>query len=211
MVNDAVAMILSQSVLNLVGGDNNKQFYWYTVFILIGQFLLVAVCSIIIGLFFGNLNYVTPSFWHSEFHSPRENPGHTALCKSAPALAASIFWQWRSPGKYLNLGMLCTLMIKRFKFLTESAVIEACMIFFFGFASYITCEICEVSGIVAILVCGIFMAHYQVFNLSTQGFNLSTYTASTLHPALTNCDRSGAFCSHFFLSSGQSLLLRGLL
>ena len=48
-------------------------------------------------------------------------------------------------------------------------MVETSIIFFFGYASYVTCEILHLSGIVGILVTGIFMAHYLIYNLSVNG------------------------------------------
>ena len=47
--NDIVSIILFNTVTSLQGSE----FYWYTVFIIIGQFLLLGIVSILVGLIFG--------------------------------------------------------------------------------------------------------------------------------------------------------------
>ena len=55
MVNDSVSIILFQAVLKIFSGGSgiNKVFKWYTTFELLGNFLLVTVCSVGIGLGMG--------------------------------------------------------------------------------------------------------------------------------------------------------------
>ena len=49
--NDIVSIILFNTVESLQGSS----FYWYTPFLIIGQFLLLGLVSISVGLFFGIL------------------------------------------------------------------------------------------------------------------------------------------------------------
>ena len=47
--NDIVSIILFNTVNSLQGTD----FYWYTVFVILGQFILLGVVSISVGLAYG--------------------------------------------------------------------------------------------------------------------------------------------------------------
>jgi len=53
VVNDAVAIILFQTVDEFI--ENNEEFDAATVFIILGQFILLGVVSLAIGIFFGFL------------------------------------------------------------------------------------------------------------------------------------------------------------
>lgn len=55
------------------------------------------------------------------------------------------------------------------RFLSHNPVIETCIIFFFGYIAYMLAELCEWSGVIAVLVAGISMSHYLVYNLSPTG------------------------------------------
>mmetsp|Transcript_15994 Transcript_15994/g.1426 ORF Transcript_15994/g.1426 Transcript_15994/m.1426 type:complete len:161 (-) Transcript_15994:627-1109(-) len=55
------------------------------------------------------------------------------------------------------------------RFLSHNPVIETCVIFFFGYISYMCAELCAWSGVIAILVAGITMSHYLIYNLSPTG------------------------------------------
>lgn len=68
-------------------------------------------------------------------------------------------------------------------------MIETCIIFFFGYVAYMLAELFEFSGVIAILVAGISMSHYAIYNLSRTGsvtsgvaFNfLATFAESFLY------------------------------
>ena len=69
-------------------------------------------------------------------------------------------------------GMVCCALLKNCRFITKlhsSAVLENAIIFLFGYMAYTICEIFEVSGVIGILVCGIIMAHYMFYNISSMG------------------------------------------
>ena len=53
-------------------------------------------------------------------------------------------------------------------------VVECSMIFLFAYMSYVVSELLELSGIIALLTCGLIMAHYTWFNLSRQGRHSSS-------------------------------------
>lgn len=56
MVNDAVSIILFQAVSGLFPANKPaKPFYWYTVFEIIGEFVLNALGSVLFGLISGKL------------------------------------------------------------------------------------------------------------------------------------------------------------
>lgn len=79
---------------------------------------------------------------------------------------------WKSPfsiaGNFLYLCLLSTLigvviglfsalLFKKCRTLTHSTIVEVTLVFCFGYLSYIIADLSEVSGIVALLSCGIFM------------------------------------------------------
>jgi len=71
----------------------------------------------------------------------------------------------------LIFGAGCCLALKTFRFLTTSPIIETFMIFAFSLCSYFLTELItinglEMSGIIALLTCGIFNAHYTYYNIS---------------------------------------------
>ena len=65
-------------------------------------------------------------------------------------------------------GVLSAYVLKKFRFLTINPVIEVNLIFVFGYLAYCVTELFHFSGIIALLVSGIFMAKYSWYNLSPQ-------------------------------------------
>jgi sodium/hydrogen exchanger-like protein 6/7/sodium/hydrogen exchanger 8 len=65
-------------------------------------------------------------------------------------------------------GLLSALALKHMRFLTTSTIIECNLVFCFGYLAYGTAELFHNSGIIALLTCGILMAHYAWYNLSQQ-------------------------------------------
>jgi NhaP-type Na+/H+ or K+/H+ antiporter len=63
-------------------------------------------------------------------------------------------------------GMLSAYVFKRFRILASSTILECTLIFCFGFISYMTAELIDLSGIITLLSTGIIMAHYTWYNLS---------------------------------------------
>jgi len=66
-------------------------------------------------------------------------------------------------------GILSTCMLKWFRALARDAVNECILLFSFGYMCYVTAESLSQSGIIALLTCGVTMAHYAWYNLSPQG------------------------------------------
>lgn len=71
----------------------------------------------------------------------------------------------------LLFGAICCLALKGLRFLTISPIIETFMIFAFSLCSYFLTELItinglEMSGIIALLTCAIFNAHYTYYNIS---------------------------------------------
>ena len=64
------------------------------------------------------------------------------------------------------MGALSALLFKKFRFLTETPIIEVNLVFCFAYIAYCVCELIEFSGIISLLTSGIVMAHYTWFNLS---------------------------------------------
>ena len=74
----------------------------------------------------------------------------------------------------LAYGLCVSLLLKCCRACTKSVVAECSLIFAIAYLSYVTAEICNQSGIIALLVCGITMAHYAWYSLSPQGKSTST-------------------------------------
>ena len=66
------------------------------------------------------------------------------------------------------IGIVSAVIFKWCRVLTHSTIIECALVFSFGYISYIVADIIEVSGIVALLSCGIFMGQFTWYNLSPQ-------------------------------------------
>lgn len=65
------------------------------------------------------------------------------------------------------MGLLSAIVFKRMRFLTENPTIECNLVFCFGYLSYCMAEMIHCSGIISLLTCGILMAHYTWYNLSS--------------------------------------------
>ena len=115
--NDIVSIILFNTVESLQGSS----FYWYTPFLILGQFILLGFISISIGLIFG-------------------------------------------------IGL--SLLLKHFRFLTATPIVETFLIFSFCYISYFVSNLIklpnglEMSGIISLLTCAIVNAHYSYYNIS---------------------------------------------
>jgi sodium/hydrogen exchanger-like protein 6/7 len=79
-----------------------------------------------------------------------------------------------SIGIGLLVGLIGSYILKKFRFLTISAIKETLVIFSMGYLSYSIGELVHVSGIISLLTSGIIMAHYGWYNLSPQGKVLSS-------------------------------------
>ena len=76
-------------------------------------------------------------------------------------------------------GVLLSLVTKHARFLTINPIIETFMVFSFCMTVYFTTGLIkigglEMSGIIALLTCGILSAHYTYYNLSPQGRQTAT-------------------------------------
>ena len=74
------------------------------------------------------------------------------------------------------VGSLSSLIFKRFRVLTHSAIIECALVFCFGYLSYVVSELLELSGIMSLLVCGIFIGQFTWYNLSPQAKHTTSVT-----------------------------------
>ena len=54
------------------------------------------------------------------------------------------------------------------------------MLYLFGIMSYVIAEIFEFSGVITVLVCGIFLGHFNFYNLSTSGKVATGITFQTI-------------------------------
>ena len=85
----------------------------------------------------------------------------------------------------LAFGMITCLVFKHFRFMTITPIIETFLIFAFCMTAYFTSEMLiiagiQMSGIISLLTCGIFNAHYSYYNLSPQGKVATTLSFSFL-------------------------------
>ena len=70
-------------------------------------------------------------------------------------------------------GLASSLFLKYFRSFTHNAINQAVILLSFAYISYIVSELFHESGIISLLVCGIFQAHYAFYNLSTLGQHAS--------------------------------------
>ena len=118
IVNDAVSIILFNTVNKFATQTKHTEFNAKAAGLVTLDFIVLGICSIFIGLFF---------------------------------------------------GLLQSYLMKKARSLTKSAVAECAIIFSLAYISYVTAEIVHFSGIIALLTCGVTMAHYGWYNLSPQG------------------------------------------
>ena len=76
------------------------------------------------------------------------------------------------------MGLFASIVFKNFRVLVHSPVCETILILLAGMLAYFISEIFKQSGIISLLTCGIFMAHYTWFSLSPQGQTVSSVTYS---------------------------------
>ena len=63
-------------------------------------------------------------------------------------------------------GILSALMYKKARIMTLNTIMECVVLFSFAYLSYTVAEILHLSGIIALLSCGVMMGHYTWYNLS---------------------------------------------
>ena len=90
----------------------------------------------------------------------------------------------------LVFGISLSLLFKHVRFLTVSPIIETFLVFIFCYASYfvsymikIPGSTLEMSGIIAIITCGIVSAHYTYYNLSFNAKKGTTFAFSLVGEA----------------------------
>eukprot|EP00357_Protocruzia_adherens_P006426 CAMPEP_0114976420 /NCGR_PEP_ID=MMETSP0216-20121206/2661_1 /TAXON_ID=223996 /ORGANISM="Protocruzia adherens, Strain Boccale" /LENGTH=488 /DNA_ID=CAMNT_0002337343 /DNA_START=548 /DNA_END=2014 /DNA_ORIENTATION=+ len=64
------------------------------------------------------------------------------------------------------LAIFASVLLKYLRFMNESPVAEVSVLFFSSYLAYLFAESLELSGIIAMLSCGILLAHYAFYNLS---------------------------------------------
>jgi len=67
----------------------------------------------------------------------------------------------------IAFGLACSYLFKIARSLTKNPVAEIAMIFSFAYLSYVVAELSHVSGIISLLTCGVTMAHYCWYSMST--------------------------------------------
>lgn len=78
------------------------------------------------------------------------------------------------------VGFISSMVTKTFRILTHNTIIECSLTFCFGYLSYVIAEFIEVSGIVSLLACGIFMGQFTWYNLSPQGKHSTSIAFSVI-------------------------------
>lgn len=113
--NDIVSIIMFETIQNLFKTSSDGVTPSPNPLTIIGNFLLLALVSILIGITF---------------------------------------------------GLFSAIIFKNFRVLVHSPITETILILLCGMLAYFISEIFKQSGIISLLTCGIFMAHYTWFSLS---------------------------------------------
>ena len=77
-------------------------------------------------------------------------------------------------------GVICTLMTKNFRFISQSAVFESTLLMATALCGYMLSEMLHLSAICSLLVSSIIYSHYTWYNLSPQGKHVTALTFQTL-------------------------------
>eukprot|EP01016_Furgasonia_blochmanni_P012276 TRINITY_DN1590_c0_g2_i2.p1 TRINITY_DN1590_c0_g2~~TRINITY_DN1590_c0_g2_i2.p1 ORF type:complete len:553 (-),score=167.50 TRINITY_DN1590_c0_g2_i2:168-1826(-) len=77
-------------------------------------------------------------------------------------------------------GIVAAICFKKSKFISTSPIVEICLVFFFGYSSYLIAELFHYSGVIALLIAGIVLAHYNWYNLSDYGKFITGYTFQSI-------------------------------
>lgn len=80
----------------------------------------------------------------------------------------------------LFFGVLCTLMTKHLRFISQSAVFESTLLISCAMCGYMLSEMLHFSAICSLLVSSIVYSHYTWYNLSPQGKHVTALTFQTL-------------------------------
>ena len=89
----------------------------------------------------------------------------------------------------IGLGALIgvmTSMLTKFTRIKDYHMLETSLFFLMSYSSYLIAEVCEMSGIVSVLFCGIFQAHYTFHNLSLESKLRTQQLFEVLHFLLEN-------------------------
>ena len=69
----------------------------------------------------------------------------------------------------IMIGMISSYLFRKFRFLSNSPIVENSIILYLGYTSYTISEYFNLSGVISLLICGIFLGHYNWYNLSNEG------------------------------------------
>ena len=89
----------------------------------------------------------------------------------------------------IGLGALIgvmTSMLTKFTRIKDYHMLETSLFFLMSYSSYLIAEVCQMSGIVSVLFCGIFQAHYTFHNLSLESKLRTQQLFEVLHFLLEN-------------------------
>lgn len=89
----------------------------------------------------------------------------------------------------VGLGSLVgslTAMLTKFTHVKDFPLLETTLFFLLSYSSYLIAEICSMSGIVSVLFCGIFQAHYTFRNLSCESQQRTKQLFETLNFLMEN-------------------------
>lgn len=81
-------------------------------------------------------------------------------------------------------AVITSLILKNFRSISKEATSECILVFCFGYICYMTAEILKLSGVIALLSCGVVMGHYVWYNLSPQGKHGSPFVFNFMGEAV---------------------------
>ena len=98
----------------------------------------------------------------------------------------NFFWIFLgSIGLGALIGVLTSILTK-FTRIKDYQMLETSLFFLMSYSSYLIAEVCQMSGIVSVLFCGIFQAHYTFHNLSLESKIRTQQLFEVLHFLLEN-------------------------
>lgn len=126
-----------------------------------------SLFSIVLGE--GLYNDVVVIILYETMKGVAENTGvNHGLGATTPLVVILSFFEITIGSVFIGLffGVVCTLMTKHCRFISQSAVFESTLLISWAMCGYMLSEMLHLSAICSLLVCAIVYSHYTWYNLS---------------------------------------------